>query len=94
MRIHGGDASYSPVKPGKCRTFPYEWTSDYEFFGFRKTRTTRVSCGWFWRGGGGGDEGRREHAGDMSQKRGGNVAKMKFAPGPHGFRLSFSSMKV
>ena len=28
MRIHGGDASYSPVKPGKCRTFPYEWTND------------------------------------------------------------------
>jgi len=29
----------------------------------------------------GGDEGLRERAGDMSQKRGGNAAKMKFASG-------------
>ena len=32
-------------------------------------------------GGRGGDEGLRERAGDMSQKRGGNAAKMKFASG-------------
>ena len=35
----------------------------------------------FGRGGREGDEGRREHAADMMQKRGGNAAKMKFAPG-------------
>ena len=33
------------------------------------------------RGGRGGDEGLRERAGDMSQTRGGNAAKMKFASG-------------
>ena len=35
----------------------------------------------FGRGGRGGDEGLRERAGDMSQKRGGNAAKMKFTSG-------------
>ena len=29
-----------------------------------------------------GVKGWREHAGDMSQKRGGNAAEMKFASGP------------
>ena len=35
----------------------------------------------FGRGEREGDEGMRERAGDMSQKRGGNAAKMKFASG-------------
>ena len=44
----------------------------------------------FWRGGGGGDEGLREHAADMSQKGGIIVAKIKFALGPVPTPVRFS----